>query len=902
MHDFIEDLLESTIGQKQEPLWNVPTSLTSIIGREEELTNVCALLALPEVRLLTLLGPGGIGKTRLSIEVVTHVRALFVDGVCYVALASINDPSQLLLAIAQALDIPRTETQPLLHLVTTSLCKKRILLLLDNFEQVLPAIQNLADILEACPGIKMLVTSRAKLHIAGEQEFQLQPLGLPLPGQLPEYTMLTRYAAVALFLQRAQAQMPDFRITQVNAPAIAEICIRLDGLPLAIELAAARIKLLPPQALLARLGRRLQMLTGGPRTLPVHQQTLRDTLKWSYDLLNTREQQLFRRLSVFVRGCSLTAIECLYTMLSEDAQQVLDDASSLVDKSLLQQTEREGNEPRLMMLETIREYGLDRLDESEEAETIYRMHAAYYLELAEQAEAGLEGPWQALWMRQLEREYDNLRAALHWAITQKEGAREPGRPEIALRLTVALRRFWLIHGYISEGQYFLEHALAVNEVNNTLIYAKATLALGTLVSIQGDYNRAWTLCLRSLGLFRKLKDPRSIAAALYQLGHIAWMRGDLKHARSLAEDALISSKASQHDGSIAWSLFRLARLLIEQGEYARGQALLEENLTLHTMMGNKRAIAASLYHLAWVHLITQADPAAVRSLNARAQGIFKEVGDKEGIAYCLYLSGRLALSEDERVAALAQLQESEMLFREMLHKEGIAWTLSMLGRIAALQTDYKTAYDLYQESLEIARALDYKGLLAFCIEGFAALVTMQATQTGGGEEEDGALPSHMTCEESPSNTRWAVQLWGVADALREAAGLPVAPADRALYASPMEIARSQLGDASFATAWSEGRMMLPTQALSMPGPVEISTPRNWKPQVNTSGMPHPDRLTRRELEVLKLVPQGLTSVQIAERLALSPLTVNSHLRSIYSKLGVTSRSAATHYAIIHKLV
>jgi predicted ATPase/DNA-binding CsgD family transcriptional regulator len=902
MQDFIEGSWESTIGQKQEPLWNVPTSLTSIIGREEEITSICALLALPDVRLLTILGPGGIGKTRLGIEVMTRVRALFVDGVCYVALASIKDPSQVLLAIAQALDIPKMEAQPLLHLVTDSLCKKRILLLLDNFEQLLAAAQDLVDILAACPGLKMLVTSRAKLHVQGEQEYQLQPLSLPSPDQPPEYAMLTRYAAVTLFLQRAQAQMQDFRITQANALAIVEICIHLDGLPLAIELAAARIKILPPQALLARLDRRLQLLTGGPHTLPVRQQTLRDTLNWSYDLLDSCEQQLFRRLSVFERGCSLAAIECLYTMLSEDPQQVLDDASSLVDKSLLQQTEREGNEPRLMMLETIREYGLERLAESEEAETIYRMHAAYYLALAEQAEAGLEGLQQAMWMRQLEREHDNLRVALLWAITQKEGASEPERQETALRLVVALRRFWLICGYISEGQYFLEHALAMNEVTDTLIYAKALLAQGTLVSIQGDYSRARALCTRSLELFRKFRDPRSIAAALYQLGHIAWMRGDLKYARSLAEDALISSKTSQHDGSIAWSLFRLARLLIEQGEYARGRALLEENLTLHTRMGNKRAIAVSLYHLAWVNMITQADPVAVRSLNARAQGIFKEVGDKEGIAYCLYLSGQLALTEDDSVAAFTQLQESELLFREMLHKEGIARTLSMLGRIATLQADYKMAHDLYRESLEITWELDYKGLLAFCIEGFAALVTTQATQPRSGEEEDGALPSYMTCGESPSIIRWAVQLWGVAEALHETAGLPVAPVDRALYDSSMEVARRQLGEASFATAWSEGRTMSPMQALSKSGLVEISIPVASTPQVNALKVPHPDRLTPRELEVLELVAQGLTSAQIADRLVLSQLTVNSHVRSIYSKLGITSRSSATRYAITHNLV
>ncbi len=902
MQDSIEGPPKRVDKQKAEPFWNVPAPLTSIIGREAEIKNICALISRPEIRLLTLLGPGGIGKTRLCIDAAVHMRSSFVDGVCFVTLAPIRNPTLVLLTIAQALCISETETQSLSHIVTTYLNKKQILLVLDNFEQVLMATHVLADILESCPAVKILVTSRATLHIQSEQEFHVQPLALPSLDQLPEYAMLTRYAAVELFLQRVQAQIPDFQITPANAQAIAEICVQLDGLPLAVELAAARIKLLPPQALLTRLSRRLQLLTSGQRTLPLRQQTLRNTLKWSYDLLDAREQQLFRRISVFAKGCSLDALEQLSATLGDTAETVLDDASSLVDKSLLLQTEQEGGEPRLMMLETIREYGLERLAESGETELVLRAHANYYLMLAEKAEPELEGPQQAIWIMQLEREHNNLQAVLLWSvapIADTEQQEKRARQEIALRLIVALRRFWLVRGYISEGQNFLEHALAISEDNTvTLIYAKALLTLGMLTSIQGDYDRAGELCTKSLEIFRKLRDSRSVAKALYQLGRLAWMRGDLKLARSLAEDALIHSRKSGHEGSIAWSLFRLARLLIEQGEYVRGHALLEENLVLHKKMGNKRAMAASLYHLAWVHLITQSDPNTVHTLSTQAQSIFKEVRDKEGIAYSLYLSGRLAFSQNDIMTAQMQVQESEILFREMQHKEGIAWTLSLLGRIATDQYIYDKAHTLYKEALEIARELDHQGLLAFCIEGLAALIATQTIQEREGEEDSKKPTLHNVNDKFSANLYWAAQLWGSAKALRDASSLPLAPIDHAIYERSITAIRNQLGQDLFIKACSEGQMMLPQQALNKPGSKKIAITA----QTHSSKTSLSSGLTSREIEVLKLVAQSLTSTQIAEQLTLSPLTVNSHVRSIYNKLGVTSRSGATRYAIKHNLI
>jgi non-specific serine/threonine protein kinase len=362
---------------------NLPTPTTPLIGREQEVEAACRLLQHSEVRLVTLTGTGGVGKTRLAVQVAADLMDRFADGVYFVSLASINDPEMVVPAIAQAVGLTETRDQPLLDLLKASLQDKHLLLLLDNFEQVAAAAPRLSDLLAACPHLKMLVTSRAVLHLRGEHELLVSPLALPDLAQLPESEALSQYGAVALFLQCTRAIKPDFQITPANARAIAEICVQLDGLPLAIELAAARVKLLPPQMLLARLSHRLQVLTGGAQDAPLRQQTLRNTLAWSYNLLNATEQRLFRELSVFVGGCSLQAVEALCAAPGNEAVAALDSVTSLIDKNLLQVKEHEGGELRLVMLETVREYGLEMLSESGEEEITRQAHAAYYLQLAE---------------------------------------------------------------------------------------------------------------------------------------------------------------------------------------------------------------------------------------------------------------------------------------------------------------------------------------------------------------------------------------------------------------------------------------------------------------------------------------------------------------------------------------
>ncbi len=466
---------------------NLPVQPTPFIGREKEVAGVAALLSREHVRLLTLSGPGGTGKTRLGLQVADELSDRFAEGVFFVNLAPIRDPEFVLPAIAQVLGIKEASEQSPLDLLQASLREQQVLLLLDNFEQVVRAALHVAALLAACPQLKIMVTSRMALHVRAEHEFVVPPLSLPDPARLPDLIELAQYEAVTLFVERAQAIKADFALTEVNARAIAEICVRLDGLPLAIELAAARIKLLPPQALLKRLSHRLEVLTGGAQDLPDRQQTLRNTIAWSYDLLAEQEQRLFRWLSIFVGGCTLEAAEALCQTGGEPTSSLLEGVASLLDKSLVQQTEREGEEARLVMLETLREFGLESLQGYGELEAARGAHARYYLELAEQAEPELRGPEQVTWLHRLEQEYGNLRAALEWGL--EEAAEQMAeRRELALRLSAALEALWLQHGYYREARTFLERTLARSEGESASLRARVLQAAAYVALLQGDHD------------------------------------------------------------------------------------------------------------------------------------------------------------------------------------------------------------------------------------------------------------------------------------------------------------------------------------------------------------------------------------------------------------------------------
>jgi ATP/maltotriose-dependent transcriptional regulator MalT len=546
-----------------------------------------------------------------------------------------------------------------------------------------------------------------------------------------------------------------------------------------------------------------------------------------------------------------------------------------MDKSLLRQVQQEGQESRLLMLETIREYGLEVLASAGEMESTRRAHAAYYLRLSEDAELELGGPQQTVWLERLEREHDNLRAALQWSLVQAEeaGAREDGRSrEIALRLGGALRVFWVVHGHISEGRHFLERALAASEGSEASVRAKALNVAGHLAIIQSDYEHAEPLCKESLALYRELEDQPGIAFSLFLLGSVSWTQGNMVAARTLTEEALAISRQIDAMVLAASSLFILGLVSSSQGEYARSQLLFEEGLAIHRALGDKRGIAQTLSQLAQVLFVSQADPARVSSLLEECLMDSQEVGFKEGIAAYYCVSGQLALSRKDLVLARSLAEKSVVLYKEIGHRHGTANSLGVLGKVFATEGDYAAAQTLYEQSLAISCELSEQWVAAVFLLELGDVVAAQ------------------------QKLAWAAQLWGAAEALRDAFGVPIPLFQRADYERSLSAARVHLGERAFAAAWAQGRSMTPEQALSAQG--QKPTPM---PTTAASPTKYPDGLTAREVEVLRLLAGGMTDLQIAEKLVLSPRTVHAHISSIYSKLGVTSRSTATRYAMEHHL-
>src|SRR5215472_1549883 len=565
---------------------NLPPLLTPLIGREQQEQAISSLLQKPEVRLLTLTGTAGIGKTRLAQKVAADLLSVFTHGACLVQLAPISDCNLVIPAIAQTLGLRDVEERSLFESLKAFLHDKHLLLLLDNFEQVLEASPALVDLLLACSSIKILVTSRAVLHVEGEYEFAVPPLSLPDPLHLPAHEELLHYAAVALFVQRAQMVKPHFFLSEDNAAAVAQISIRLDGLPLSLELAAARIKLLPPQALLGRLNHRLAVLTGGRQDAPARQQTLRDTIRWSYDLLNAGEQRCFRRLAIFVGGCTLEAAEAVCgspdtlgspidldtgppgrVLTAGEADlslAAIDQVASLLDKSLLQQSDRGTDEPRLLMLETIREYALERLVDSGELEATQERHALYYLALAEQGEPELFGYQQRLWMGRLIWDAENFRAALQWSQAHH-------RKEQLLRLAGNLGHFWYMCGRFSEAMLWIETAL--REVAPDVAVSARIKALYIVALIASHLGKSDLLFVRArecLTLARRNRDGRGFVIASWPLVHHLLAGGDIIGARAQAEETLtfVRAHAPAEDGwTHACALNAFGSVVLSMGDY-----------------------------------------------------------------------------------------------------------------------------------------------------------------------------------------------------------------------------------------------------------------------------------------------------------------------------------------------
>src|SRR5918998_468874 len=769
----------------ERSLHNLPLQLSSFVGREKELAEVKRLLK--DNRLLTLTGSGGCGKTRLALAAAAELVDAFEDRVWLVELASLGDPSLVPQAVASTLGVREQPGRFLAGTLSDHLGSRKALLVLDNCEHLVEGCAELAEaLLRSCPKLRILTTSREALSIAGEIAWPVPSLTLPDLRRLPAVESLPRYEATRLFLERAGAVRLAFALTEQNAPAVARICYRLDGIPLAIELAAARVKVLSVEEISSHLGDSFRLLAAGSRTAMPRQRTLHATMDWSHELLSQKERALFRRLSVFAGGFTLKAAESVCAGEDLERNEVLDLLSHLVDKSLVIMWEdRTGTRYRL--LETIRQYGKERLEEVGEAAHVRERHAGYYLAVAEEAEPALKGERQVPWLERLEREHENLRATMAWLLDR-------GESEEAARVGWALWLFWGIRTHLAEGRRSMERALSArgSVAMSASARAKALFVAGMMSNYQGDHLSAEPLVQESLRLFKELGDKLGTAYALSNAGYVALGRGRYQQAIAVIEDA--------------------ADLFLEEGEKWGA------------------AIELGFLAVAWRN---QGDHERAKRLAERGLAISREIGERQATTSALYTLAILAQTEGED----------------------------------------ERARDLFEEGLKLSAELGNEADVAHCLEGLASMY--------GAE---GKIVR-------------AARLWGAEETLLEKledAVYTYVP-DRALHRNQVAAAGSQLDEAAWTAAWNEGR------AMSLEQAVEYALEQEPAPE-SAAPAPYPAGLSAREADVLRLVANGLTNAEVAEKLFLSPRTVDWHLGSIYRKLGLHSRTEAARFASEHDLL
>ncbi|HKP51135.1 MAG TPA: tetratricopeptide repeat protein [Chloroflexia bacterium] len=748
---------------------NIPAQLTSLIGRDKELDEIKQLIMRSDVRLVTLLGPGGIGKTRLSLQVAEELLDHFKDGVWIVNLETITDTRLLVPTIAQTLGLKETSGVAILDILRSFVRDKKLLLLLDNFEHVIDAASQVGILLTSAPGMKVLVTSRADLQQRGEYQYSVPPLAIPDRSQLLRLEQIARFEAVRLFLARTrQVKGSSFQLTNDNAPTIVEICHKLDGIPLAIELTAPFMDVLTPQTILSMLESRLDLLTGGDKDLPLRQQTLRSAIAWSYDLLTAEERMLFYRMAVFQGGRTLEALKAVCNYDGRIITNILHGVSGLVHKHQLQQREGSVGEPRFWMLETIHEYASEKLSESGEEEALRKEHACYIMRLAEEAEPHLKGKNQLNWLSRLEDERDNIRAALRWVRATSASEDAEDRIEVGLRLAGSIWQFWYMHGYFSEGVEEITRLLEQQVQGEALKLkvedkpqgqgdrkhsilkasrAKVLIGAGVLARECGDYLHARTYLEEALAIGRELVDKKSIAFSLNNLGYVVEMMGDYSAARSLHEESLMLRKELGDEWGTAESLMNLAGTLRKLGDYIGGRALHEESLALRRKLGDKFGIASSLNNL-----------------------------------------GNSAFLLGEYSVAHARYSESFALQTELGNRRGIAICLNNLGNVAYIMADYGRAYLHYKEALIVGREIGYRYGIVYALTGLGVSLV------GRGEIEGGT------------------RLLGAAEAALGAKEAMLDPEDKMVYEAGIASARSQLGEEAFEQARQEGRAMNIEQA------------------------------------------------------------------------------------------
>jgi predicted ATPase/DNA-binding CsgD family transcriptional regulator len=798
----------------------LPVPATRLIGRDHHVAAISRELG-GDARIVTLTGPGGVGKTRLALEVAHEVGQSFADGARFVSLAPVAGPELVATAVAREFGLGDEGDRPLVERLLERLRDAELLLVVDNFEHVLAAAPLVADVLAGCGDVTVLATSRAPLRITGEHEYEVPPLSLPDPEHRAGARGLARYAAVELFLERARAARRDFELDDHNATSVAEICARLDGVPLALELAAARIKLLSPEAMLERLDHPLELLTGGPRDLPSRQRTLRDTVQWSFELLGEPEQRLLARLGVFRGGATMAAAEAVGAAGEPEPVDVLGGLQTLLDLSLIERQPGAQGEARLRLLEAIREFALERLEASREAEIVRSAHAAVCCSLAEGAEPKLRTSEQRAWLDRLDADHDNFRAALRWSLAS-------GRGEVTLRLAGALAQFWLMRGFLREGRDWLDAALSASPHAPAPMRAKALAGAGVLTHYQNDYDRAADLLERALALYRSSGDRLGTASALSGLAMVVGRHRDPTAARRMYEDALAIARELEDRQEIAFLLERLGTVLWYAGDLEAARPLIEESLDAARALSLRHETANALQALGWLELADDRPGHARRSLE-QALGALQELGDRWGVARATF----------------------------------------GLGFAAADRGDQGNARLAFGDALRLVRELDDKLVTCGCLGGLAGTAA-----TAGRMER-------------------AVMLLAAAERLRESLGASHSAYVRDAQQRVIDSAREALDKRSFEAAAERGR------DLVLEGAVTLALQEANEADDERA---LPGGLTARELEVLRLVAAGSTDPEVADDLVVSVRTVHAHMRSIYRKLGVGSRSAATRYAMEHELV
>jgi predicted ATPase/DNA-binding CsgD family transcriptional regulator len=692
------DARERTRRGKSPPT-NLPSVRGSLIGREHELATARGLLLRADVGLLTVTGAGGSGKTRLALQLAADVLDHFEDGVSFVSLAEVSDPGLVGSTIARTLGLREGGDGSILDSLLHHIRSRNMLLLLDNFEQVLPAGELVARMLAASPRLKILVTSRAVLQVRGEHEFVVPPLALPNLRSVPGHEELVRNPAVALFVERASAVRPSFRLTDGHAPAVAEIVVRLDGLPLAIELAAARLRVISPGEILAKLDRRLPLLTSGTRDMPSRQRTLRDAIAWSYDLLPEPEQRLFRRLAVFVGGVSLEAAGSV-TIAGEVQSdlEVLDGVTSLVEKSLLRQVEQGDGRSRFVMLETIREYGLERLDASGEAADLRRRHAGYYIGMAERGALELWGAEEGTWLRRLECEHDNLRAALARAGDDAESA------ELALRLAAALQWFWYARGYLTEGRRWLRDLLAESASAPLPVRACALVGLGLVEQELGEYQQAAAHLDESRTLYRLAGDGRGMAWSGGILGLVALRKGHYEAAATRFHEALALARDAGSAWLVACTHYWLGQLAEARGETEAAGSHFETASSSWDRLGVRVGFCRSLAH-SGVLAHARGETAQAVPLLERSLALARDAGDAAGLMFALDGLGQVLHARGDDGRAVACFREGLTRARDAGSRRYVALATQRLGQVALSRGDLERAARLFGAAEALREAM-----------------------------------------------------------------------------------------------------------------------------------------------------------------------------------------------------